>query len=344
LNFGELVQIFEKKIEKMIKSQPTVEEMKDSENDDLQMEERVPEPINELKTTPKVMEERFTLENIQENLSQVKENVQPKLISLPTKELQTTPHVKEEIASPLNVKEEIAQIRDSNLVDTKEQIYFQQTKKEIVTPFQAKQESFSFQIKQENFPSKQEINKPKKTVKFASDLLTFHHFQPEIEEEHFNKRKRHEIFENNKKMKPTNPLDSFMNLEKRFIPIWQGDLFNLEEKIENIEIYGDSQDYHLKTFENISNHLREIKQFNIRYTVDIQQFQCKSDDVILEVSSKSNSKGLKKASERLISKKKAFVYPCNAGFEVFFFPQESYSKINNIFQKSEKFVAIFRRK
>jgi hypothetical protein len=332
LNFGELVQIFEKKIEKMIKSQPTVEE---NENDEVQMEERVPEPINELKITPEVMEERFTLENIQENLSQVKESenvVQPKLISLPTKELQS---VKEEIAS---------QIRDSTLVDTKEQIYFQQTKKEIVTPFHVKQESFSFQLKQENFPSKQEINKPKKTVKFAPDLFTFHHFQPEIEEEHFNKRKRHETFENYKKMKPTNPLDSFMNLEKRFIPIWQGDLFNLEEKIEKIEIYGDSQDYHLKTFENISNYLREIKQFNIRYTVDIQQFQCKSDDVILEVSSKSNSKGLKKASERLISKKKAFVYPCNPGFEVFFFPQESYSKINNIFQKSEKFVAIFRRK
>jgi hypothetical protein len=339
LNFGELVQKFEKKIEKMINSQSTVEEMKDSENDDVQMEERVPEPINELKITPEVMEERFTLENIQENLSQVKELenfVQTKLISLPTKELQTTPHVKEEISSPLNFKEEIAsQIRDSTLVDTKEQIYFQQIKKETITPFQ---------IKQENLPSNQEIHKSKKTVKFAQDLFTFHHFQPEIEEEHFNKRKRHEIFENNKKMKPTNPLDSFMNLEKRFIPIWQGDLFNLEEKIENIEIYGDSQDYHLKTFENISNHLREIKQFNIRYTVDIQQFQCKSDDVILEVSSKSNSKGLKKASERLISKKKAFVYPCNAGFEVFFFPQESYSKINNIFQKSEKFVAIFRRK
>jgi hypothetical protein len=324
-NFGDILKQYEMEISKITKSKNFVGEIKDSAFD-FPMEERdsctaidsqttqVKEeklsppsiPVKMLKETTLQKPFESTLENLdvpmEETLKIKQETPSP---SLPPKTLEFTPTVK---------KEEF-------IVHFKETIPSQQT----MIPF----------TKQE------EIKKPKKTVKFSQNLFTLHHFQLEIEEENFKRKRLEPCMETNKKMKLFNPLDSFLNLDKRFIPIWKGDICNLDEKIETIEIFGDSQDYHQRTLENISKCLHEIKQFNIRYTVEMKQFQCKSEDVVLEIS--TNSKSIKKASERLISKKKAFVFPWD-GFEVFFFPQESYSNLKNIFQRSEKLVAIFRRK
>jgi hypothetical protein len=127
---------------------------------------------------------------------------------------------------------------------------------------------------------------------------------------------------------------------KSKVPVWEGDLINLDIKIETIEIFGDSN-YSEKLINEVRDLLKSHKNLTIFHIVNYKKFVSRPDDIPLGIGP-LNSIPIIEASHKLHSDEKGFVYPTKE-FELFLMPQNFFQKLEKNAISHCKLVAILRK-
>eukprot|EP01080_Neovahlkampfia_damariscottae_P009558 gene9558-1761_t len=119
-------------------------------------------------------------------------------------------------------------------------------------------------------------------------------------------------------------LDKIMNgddikdaINSRII-VWKGELFNLDNLVENIEIFGES-DYSIEVMKTVENQLKNFEKITIDLTVNLKSFALQPNDILFGIGPIS-SKNVKIASDRLSESNRGFVF-VKKEFELFFIPK-----------------------